>query len=313
MDDSEPTYNDFRREVTDKIIRLLEEGTAPWQQPWDAENSLTIPHNPTTNKSYRGGNILHLITVGMERGFTDPRWMTYKQAQAHGWQVRRGEKGSRVEYWAVKEIDKPGDSVTTSKIDSSGDHRRTRYIHRTYQVFNASQIDGVPPYGGKKHTHFEAVEAGETIMSGSGASISHDQIKKAYYNRATDSIHLPPREFFLSAPGYYGTALHELAHWTGHPSRLKRDTLNESYRFGDMKYAQEELRAELASFFLAAERGIPHDPASTAAYVDSWVKALKNDKDEIFRAAADASKITDYMLKRGRGEALTEASDLLEG
>jgi antirestriction protein ArdC len=93
---------------------------------------------------------------------------------------------------------------------------------------------------------------------------------------------------FHDAPGYYATALHELAHWTGHPDRLNRQTLNDAYRFGDQNYAREELRAELASLFLAAERGIPHDPGQHASYVSSWIKALRDDKNEIFRAAYDA-------------------------
>ncbi len=98
------------------------------------------------------------------------------------------------------------------------------------------------------------------------------------------------------AASYYGTALHEAAHSSGHPSRLNRATLNESYRFGDISYAKEELRAELASLFLAAERGIPHDPAQHAAYVGSWIKTLKEDKNEIFRAAHDASRAADFLL-----------------
>src|SRR6202008_604833 len=148
--------------------------------------------------------------------------------------------------------------------------------------------------------------AGEDILRNSGARISHDQGDRAFYNRASDSIHLPPKEAFASAPGYYGTALHELAHWTGHPSRLNRSTLNESYRFGDSNYAKEELRAELASVFLAAERGIPHDPAQHAAYVGSWIKTLREDKNEIFRAAHDASAATDFLLSLERERALAE-------
>ena len=140
------------------------------------------------------------------------------------------------------------------------------------------------------------MRAGEQILGNSGAKISHDQADRAFYSRSQDSIHLPPKESFKEPAGYYGTALHELAHWTGHPSRLNRSTLNESYRFGDTSYAKEELRAELASVFLAAERGIPHDPQQHAAYVGSWIKALKEDKNEIFRAAHDASAATEYLL-----------------
>src|SRR4029077_9362421 len=136
---------------------------------------------------------------------------------------------------------------------------------------------------------FEVIEAAERILNNSGATILHDQADRAFYNRLSDSIHLPPNHAFHDAAGYYGTALHELAHWTGHPSRLDRTTLNESYRFGDVSYAKEELRAELASVFLAAERGIPHDPEQHAAYVGAWIKTLKEDKNEIFRAGHDAS------------------------
>jgi hypothetical protein len=116
----------------------------------------------------------------------------------------------------------------------------------------------------------------------------------------------------LDAAGYYGTALHELAHWSGHPSRLDRPTLTDSYRFGDVNYAKEELRAELASVFLAAHRGIPHHPEQHAAYVNSWIGALKRDKNEIFRAAHDASKATDFILALERDKSIGE-EDLASG
>ena len=174
-------------------------------------------------------------------------------------------------------------------------------------MFNAKQIDGIPAYVRPEKSAFDAVQSGERILANSGARIAHDQADRAFYNRADDSIHLPPKEAFKDAPGYYGTALHELAHWTGHPSRLNRSTLNDSYRFGDLNYAKEELRAELASVFLAAERGIPHDPAQHAAYVGSWVKALHEDKNEIFRAAHDASVATDFVLTLDREISRAEA------
>src|SRR4029077_415466 len=119
---------------------------------------------------------------------------------------------------------------------------------------------------------FEVIEAAERILNNSGATILHDQADRAFYNRPADSIHLPRKHAFKDAAGYYGTVLHELAHWSGHPSRLNRATLNESYRFGDVSYAKEELRAEVASVFLAAERGMMHDPEQPTAYVGWWIK-----------------------------------------
>jgi hypothetical protein len=175
-----------------------------------------------------------------------------------------------------------------------------------YTVFNASQVDGVPPHEPKQKSTFDAVHAGEQILHHSGAQIIHDQLDRAYYSRSQDSIHLPTKSAFKDAAGYYGTALHELAHWSGHPSRLDRKTLAEAYRFGDVNYAKEELRAELASVFLAAERGIPHNPEQHAAYVEHWIKALKEDKNEIFRAAHDASKAADFLLGLERDRSIAE-------
>ena len=202
----------------------------------------------------------------------------------------------------------PGDNAGASSERNMRDGRDTRLVHRVYTVFNAKQIDGIPEYQPKRPTPFEVVTSAEQILENSGAKITHDQADHAFYNRASDSIHLPPKDAFKDAAGYYGTALHELAHWTGHPSRLDRPMLNASYRFGDTNYAKEELRAELASVFLAAERGIPHDPEQHAAYVGSWIKTLRQDKNEIFRAAHDASAATDYLLTLERDRSRADES-----
>ena len=201
--------------------------------------------------------------------------MSYKQAQQRGWQVRRGEIGTQIEYWEFPSASREREQRGSQPDSDQGDKTAPRMIHRIYTVFNAKQIDGIPPYTPKQRAEFEVVQAAESILNSSGARILHDQNDRAFYNRIADSIHLPPKAAFSSVPDYYGTALHELAHWTGHPSRLNRPTLTESYRFGDLNYAQEELRAELASLFLAAERAIPHNPASHAAYVGSWLQALR--------------------------------------
>ena len=304
---------DFRQEVTDRIINMLENGVAPWQKPWEpGRASLGMPMNPTTEKAYRGGNAVHLMATALQKGYDDPRWTTYKQAADQGWQVRKGEKGTQIEFWEVKtnagqrdERHQPEGGETQSSNTRQKD-RGSRLIHRVYTVFNAKQIDGIPGFKPKEYTAFEAAEAGEAILKNSAAQISHDQADRAFYSRASDSIHLPPKDLFKDAAGYYGTALHELAHWTGHPSRLDRKTLNESYRFGDINYAKEELRAELSSVFLAAERGIPHDPEQHAAYVGSWIKSLREDKNEIFRAAHDASAATDFLLALERDRSIAD-------
>jgi antirestriction protein ArdC len=256
---------DLRQEVTDSIIAALEKGVAPWHKPWQS-SAFEMPLNPTTGKPYRGGNAVHLLVVGMRNGCEDPRWLTYRQAQENGWQVRRGERGTQIEFWQFPEAES---ASRESARESAADSRNDRLIYRVYTVFNARQIDGIPAHVPRIRQEWEIAQSAESILQHNGARIYHDQPDRAFYDRRSDTIHLPPRSAFKSAGTYYGTALHEAAHASGHPSRLNRETLNESYRFGDPAYAKEELRAELASVFLMAERGIPHNPDAHAAYLSS--------------------------------------------
>lgn len=130
MTDNKSPPRDFRQEVTNDIIRMLEEGTAPWQRPWELQADISMPMNPTTGKLYRGGNILALMISAMRKGYTDSRWCTYKQASEKGWQVRKGEKASSVEFWDIRPA-KPGE-------DSDEEKGRTRFIHRVYAVLRAT-------------------------------------------------------------------------------------------------------------------------------------------------------------------------------
>ena len=246
---------DYRKEVTNKLIELLEQGVAPWQQPWKAVGSVRMPYNPTSGKAYRGGNALYLLVIAIDRGLNDPRWITYKQAAENGWRVRRGERGTQIEFWDMKPVRSEDSAKTSDEDQETQDSPQNRLIHRIYTGFNAGQIAGIPPLEPHVYTPFEVVEAGESILVHSGAVIVHDQRDRAFYDRKRDAIHLPNREFFEDAAGYYGTALHELAHWSGHPSRLNRATLTDAYRFGDLNYAKEELRAEIASLFPGGRAG----------------------------------------------------------
>src|SRR4051794_34018327 len=210
-----PQKRDYRQEVTNQIIEMLEKGTAPWQKPWQSD-ARALPFNPTTDHSYRGGNAIHLMATAARQGFSDPRWLTYRQAQANGWQVRQGEKGTQIEYWQFDDAGrgKPGESGKPNETDrpEAPDAPLRRPVHRVYTVFNAQQMDGVPPYETRPRQQWEVVQTAETILSNSGAKITHDQHDRAFYSRATDAIHLPDKSAFPGAPQYYGTALHELAH-----------------------------------------------------------------------------------------------------
>jgi hypothetical protein len=159
-------------------------------------------------------------------------------------------------------------------------------------------MEGASAYQPKLRPEWQVVQNGENLLAAAGVRILHDQGDRAYYSLSSDQVHLPSKGAFPSKAQYYGTALHEVGHATGHPSRLNRESLTKSDGFGSPTYAREELRAELTSLFLAAERGIPHDPMQHAAYVGAWIKALQEDKNEIFRAARDASKAAEYLLER---------------
>jgi antirestriction protein ArdC len=289
---------------------MLEKGVAPWQKHWE-KGSFGMPFNPTTENTYRGGNAIHLIATALQRGYDDPRWLTYKQAAENGCQVQKGQKGTQIEYWEY-----PSRQVAAGgQVDSPDERPRDkeqRPIHRVYTVFNAKQIDGMPAFERKEHPEWEVIQSGERILENSGAKILHGQNDQAFYDRVNDFVHLPAKTAFPKTADYYGTALHELAHWSGHPHRLNRQTLTESYRFGDTSYAKEELRAELTSVFLAAESGIPHDAARHAAYVDSWVQTLKGDKNEIFRAARDANHAADFLLTLEREKSVAKALEAVE-
>ncbi|WP_322075499.1 zincin-like metallopeptidase domain-containing protein [Burkholderia cenocepacia] len=284
----------FYETVAEGLIEQLKSGTAPWQRPWEpGEPGSHLPMNPTTGKRYKGINAIHL----MGQGRTDSRWLTYKQAAAAGAQVRRGEKGTAVQYWKFTEQQAKTDENGRPVLDAKGQQvmeevklERPRVFFAT--VFNAEQIDGLPPIQRKEQT-WDAIERAERILQASGAVIHHGENNRAFYRPSTDSIHLPDKGQFPSADNYYATALHELGHWTGHADRLARDL---AHPFGSEGYAKEELRAEISSMILGDELGIGHDPGQHAAYVGSWIKALQEDPLEIFRAAAEAEKIQEYVL-----------------
>ena len=295
----------FHELVAETLIAQLEQGTAPWQRCWrDPAGGLTegLPTNPVSGKRYRGINTLHVLAQTRD----DPRWLTYKQAESLGAQVRKGERGTMIQFWKFDEeraqTDAPGNTVQArTKLE------RPRCFHAI--VFNAEQIDGLPPIAPRPAPDWEPVQRAHDLLHRSGAIIRHSPNEGAFYRPSTDTITLPSQERFDDAASYYATALHELGHWSGHSSRLDRDL---SHPFGSEGYAKEELRAEIASLIVGQELGIGHDGGSHAAYVKSWIKILRDDPLEIFRAAADAEKITSYVLALEQTQALVPALPVAE-
>lgn len=285
---------DFHEKVAENLIAQLKKGTAPWQRPWQPGDPVTaLPHNATSGNRYKGINALQL----MSQPFTDTRWMTYKQATALGAQVNKGEKGTLIEYWKFNDERIKKDDAGNPVLNSDGKPikeqirlERPRVFYAS--VFNAEQIDGLPKLE-IKAPDWNPLDLVEEILQASNAVIHHGENDRAFYRPSTDSIHLPHKNQFATPDRYYATALHELGHWSGSETRLNRDL---SHPFGSEGYAKEELRAEIASMILGSELGIGHDPGQHAAYVGSWIKTLEEDHNEIFRAAADAEKIKDYVL-----------------
>ncbi len=288
----------FHQQVADKLIEQIQAGTAPWQKPWVSGQS-PLPVNPTTGKRYRGVNTLML----MMQGYGDNRWLTFNQAQKAGYQVKKGERGTPVQYWVFTERVPKLDPVTgRPELDAKGNPVKVEVelekpkVIISY-VFNAMQIDGIPPPQISKGFEWDPQERAEEILENCGVPIKHDQVDRAYYSPTRDTIHLPTKDRFPDAEKYYDTAMHEYAHATGHESRLNRETL---VNRGRVEYAREELVAEIASLMLCAEIGIQPELNRNAAYVGHWVKDLKDHPMEICKAAQQAERILNYVMERER-------------
>jgi antirestriction protein ArdC len=244
---------------------------------------------------YRGINSLWLWIVADERGYASNRWMTYRQAQAAGAQVRKGEKSSVAIFY--KQL--PAGSAQTNEDDAEEPGQGTRRVLKSYHVFNCDQIDNLP----KRYiptpikplapsVHQAKIDA---FIAAAGADIRYGG-GRAFYAPSEDYIALPPVERFLSYQHYGATAAHELAHWTGHKSRLDRDLTG---RFKSEAYAMEELIAELAAATIGAELQVPVEHLDDhASYIASWIKVLENDDRALFTAAAKAEAAAEYLLAR---------------
>ena len=274
---------DHYEELTNTIIAKLEDGVLPWRRPWDPRkcSAAKSPMNPVTGRAYRGINALALAMSPRAFG-GDPRWMSYRQAAARGRQVRKHEKGAIVFFYKKLEV------------GSDDEDSRTIPLLRAYVVFHASQLDGIPELGEPEAPKpvAERIADADVIVKGSGVRVEIGG-KRAFYAPSTDHIQMPPDGAFASPPDWAATILHELAHASGAKHRLNRDLTG---RFGNTAYAREELRAELASLFVGSALGLPSDVPNHASYIHSWVDVLKNDKREIFRAAADANRIAEWIL-----------------
>lgn len=270
--------------LTDKIVNEMREADpAKWQPGWVSRTKGGRPTNATTAKSYRGGNVLQLWLTAAERSYPTNEWAGYGQWKKIDAQVRKGETGTLVRYVARKEVED----------DTAPDGKRTRIVTGWQTVFNASQVDGYEPDEIEFPDVAEIEKTAEDFLDTTEAEFRHGG-DRAFWNKQADYIALPNRERFISTEHYYATAFHELTHWTGAAHRLDRDMKG---RFGDRRYAAEELVAELGAHFLAAEFDMQATTTKDSArYLADWIRILENDDKAIFTAAALAADAVDYAV-----------------
>jgi antirestriction protein ArdC len=275
-------------QITGRVLNALESGVERWQRPWTTR----APVNAVTKQPYRGINNLLLALTAAERNYVSPGWLTYRAAVAAGGHVRRGERATTIVWWGRRTM--RAEDSTTESNESHEPESRSRWLTRSYAVFNLDQCDGLESLQAHSRGHdeaFETIAECQRVVSSTGARIEHGA-HAAYYCPATDTISLPAVRSFTSSAAYYATLFHELTHWSGAPSRLNRQLTG---RFGDAAYAAEELVAELGAAFLCGRCEIDH-VSQAAAYLQSWIRVLRNDNRAILTAARLATQATDLLL-----------------
>jgi antirestriction protein ArdC len=301
---SKPLTDVYQR-VTDAIVAQLEAGVRPWHQPWGANGTTTRPlrHN---GMPYRGINCVLLWMAACENAFSSPFWMTYKQAQELGGQVRKGSKSTLVVYAGAIE--------KTEETESGGEVEHRIPFLKGYCVFNCDQIDNlpdrfhpkpIPPVKPK-----ERIAYADAFFANTGADIRFGG-DKAFYMPSGDFIAMPVFDAFESASSYVSVLAHETVHWTKHPSRLDRDLGRKAW--GDEGYAMEEVVAECGAAMVCADLGVEqdHPREGHAAYIAGWISVLKSDKRAIFTAASHAEKAVQYLHQLQPGSISTDAATAL--
>lgn len=295
--------NKMREQVAQAFVDSLKEDKLPWHAMWRTSR----PENAITGKRYRGINAFWLSVIALDKGYEDPRWCTFKQASDKGWHVKKGEKSSYVEFWCLwdKKERKVVDRADAAKIIALDPSREEDFLlrSRTYCVFNAAQIEGIPELTIQTPADIASVRAQRDVLLKNMALNFEEKGSSAFYRPSTDTVTLPPEGTFKSTYGYMATLLHECGHATGHESRLNRDLTG---GFGSESYAKEELRAEITSAFTAQALSFGQDPNEAIAsmdnhkaYIQSWISEIQDKPNELFAAIRDAEIISDYLLEKG--------------
>jgi antirestriction protein ArdC len=304
---------DIYQAITDRILESLEQGHLPGiGKPWDPSSRMPlIPRNAVSGRQYSGINVPLLWDMADKRGFSQDRWLTFRQAKEAGGTVRKGERSTLACFYKPMKreiVDDAGEPV----LDEEGNPKERSFaILRGFNLFNVDQCDGLPDEVTNPPPvsvdGFDSVNALDDFIDGCGIKVVHslDRDTAGYFPKQ-DRVLLPARERFHDADSYYSVALHELTHATGHESRLARPGITDHDSFGTPQYAFEELIAQLGSAFLCGHFGIRNE-AFDAAYIANWIQALRDDKRAIFRATG-AARLAAEFLKQAHQENRTLAS-----
>lgn len=299
---------DDRKKLVEEMIVRIKNG-ATLSQIWNPYG--LMPMNPISNVTYKGGNRLRLTNAVMKNDYKDPRWMTLKQLSSQGYHKKPSESGVLCEKWIFEKKERKKDE--NGKIVEEVTPLE-RPIVSYFLVYNAEQVLNFPPLAkepGMKDPSFDFIDK---FMASSECPINESSQPKACYIPSLDKICLPPRDAFRDPISFTKTVLHEMGHSTGHSSRLNR---NLSGLFGSPEYSKEELRAELSSLFIGSDFRIPVDESHLedhSAYLASWIHVLQDDPNELFRAAADAEKISQRLVSNycKKYEITSPAEDFLK-
>ena len=272
---------DIYQTITDRIINQLEKGLIPWEKTWSGVSGGAF--NRISRKPYSLLNQMLLSKSG--------EYATFKQWQNLGGHIRKGAKAEMVVYWNIiekEEIDKDGEKVVVGIP-----------ILKYYNVFHISDVEGVAPLE-KPFSDVQPVENAEQLINDyvTREHINYKEVvsDKAYYSPITDSIVVPTKKQYQNVNDFYAVAFHEINHSTGNKTRLNRITSVAA--FGSHEYSKEELVAEIGSATLMNLLNLETSKTfrNTAAYIQSWLRVLKNDKKFIISAASKAEKSVNFIL-----------------
>ena len=267
-------------QITARVLDMMEEHGANWINPFSKNGISFMPQNIESKKHYRGINIMLLKWAG----FSSSVWGTYRQWEQANCQVKKGSKGTKIIFW--QSLNKPDD-----------EDKKSRMVLKQYTVFNADQVEGYVAPDEIERDPVETLAEIDAFFAKIPADVRHSAEGRAYYSPAQDFVHVPNVEIFEDTPTstalecYYSTLSHELAHWTGHKTRLDRTGKKDL-----QAYAEEELVAELSAAFMCSILGISSEPRPDHAhYLNSWMAILKDNKRALFSAASAATKAVDYL------------------